>query len=912
MKHKLSYSLLLSLVVLFSFNLAQAQNISIVGPDPAHDPLLPTTAYCYDVVADDMTGITAFTMAVDVSGAGFATGSITTMPGLAGVVVNVVGDQVQLGYVGAGGGAQEVLITICVTTTDVCGADVVFAEGFFGPAPSAFALGGCGSVYTFTGLTNTLYDGTPVCGTTPDVNLACGGTIVDKPIIAADPIGLPLTYNQIAGVGSTDPVTGLYDYTPAGSECDFTSTVEVEVTNPCGNTAVCSFDVIYDQAAPVLTVPAAQTEHWNQGTQFYAASATDDGCPVPSTLTYTIEGVAGGTPVNGIGIGGTTGEITFDPDCGDVGKTFTVTVRVTDGCEFDEDSFDISVTNDLPTIVCPADVDPWMSYWGPMSLPFTAGDASDPVVVTILGVTQDAISVPVPAGMSISGTYNFGWDPDWTQAGLWVITLQVDDGCAQAICDFSVVVIDKFHLDISDVSVLPGHNATVFVSINESEEIGGMDLLITYDPTIAFLSAEPMGDLLGWEYFTYRKSMQDNCGGGCPTGVIHIIAIANMPDGVTPAESIYTPSGNIISLTFATPESFNYLNQCFHLNWGFFDCTDNTISDRSGEILFVAEDTDLLSDPGCLEGFKSDWNPVPWVNYYPGQICIIPPADDRGDINLNGIANEIADAVMFSNYFIYGPSVLHDDTIPDYFDNRVLASDVNDDGTPLTIADLVYLIRILTGDAIPYGESGESKVAPFAHAADVSFELGNEMVVSAYSPVDVGGAAFIFRHTGEIGTPIATDATSDMTIRSSDKNGELRVLVFSMEHNTIVSGANDLFTVATNGNTVELVEVQFSDAEGSLLAVNTNKIAPPTAFALLQNYPNPFNAGTEIRFALPIASDWTVGIYNVAGQLVKEFKGANEAGMVSLHWDATTASGIYFYKLTAGDFTDTKKMVLMK
>jgi hypothetical protein len=279
---------------------------------------------------------------------------------------------------------------------------------------------------------------------------------------------------------------------------------------------------------------------------------------------------------------------------------------------------------------------------------------------------------------------------------------------------------------------------------------------------------------------------------------------------------------------------------------------------------------------------------------------------------LNGIANEIADAVMFSNYFIYGPSVLHDDAPPDYFDNRVLASDVNDDGTPLTIADLVYLIRILTGDAIPYGESGEGKVAPFAHAADVSFELGDDMVVSAYSPVSVGGAAFIFRHAGEIGTPIATDATSNMTIRSSDKNGELRVLVFSMEHNTIVSGANDLFTVATNGNTVELVEVQFSDAEGSLLAVNTNKIAPPTAFALLQNYPNPFNAGTEIRFALPIASDWTVGIYNVAGQLVKEFKGANEAGMVSLHWDATTASGIYFYKLSAGDFTDTKKMVLMK
>jgi hypothetical protein len=152
-----------------------------------------------------------------------------------------------------------------------------------------------------------------------------------------------------------------------------------------------------------------------------------------------------------------------------------------------------------------------------------------------------------------------------------------------------------------------------------------------------------------------------------------------------------------------------------------------------------------------------------------------------------------------------------------------------------------------------------------------------------------------------------------MTLRSSDVNGELRVLVFSMEHNAITAGNHDLFTLPLNDNTVELVEVQFSDAEGNMLAVNTNKIAPPTAFALSQNYPNPFNAGTVISFALPVASDWSMSVYNVAGQLVKEFKGHNEAGMVNLHWDAANAaSGIYFYKLNAGDFTANKKMVLMK
>jgi hypothetical protein len=365
-------------------------------------------------------------------------------------------------------------------------------------------------------------------------------------------------------------------------------------------------------------------------------------------------------------------------------------------------------------------------------------------------------------------------------------------------------------------------------------------------------------------------------------------------------------------LTFATPSDFDYLNQCFHVSWTWFDCGDNSMSSLTGDTLFIGQHIDYVDGEWCLDPDKG-YLPLPRINFCDGIICIIPPVDDRGDINLNGIANEIADAVYYSNYFIYGPSAWGGEDDP-YYPNKVLASDVNDDGIPQTIADLVYLIRIITGDAIPYGESGEGgKIAPYVNAADVGYEVNGDMVVSAYSPVSVGGAAFVFRHTGEIGTPVLTDKAAGMTLRSSDTNGELRVLVFSMDNNAINAGSHDLFTMPLENNTIELVQVQMSDAEGNLLTVNSNKIAPPTEFALLQNYPNPFNAGTAIRFALPVASDWSVGIYNVAGQLVKEFKGSNEAGMVNLHWDAANAaSGIYFYKLTAGDFTANKKMVLMK
>ncbi|HHI02237.1 MAG TPA: T9SS type A sorting domain-containing protein, partial [candidate division Zixibacteria bacterium] len=86
----------------------------------------------------------------------------------------------------------------------------------------------------------------------------------------------------------------------------------------------------------------------------------------------------------------------------------------------------------------------------------------------------------------------------------------------------------------------------------------------------------------------------------------------------------------------------------------------------------------------------------------------------------------------------------------------------------------------------------------------------------------------------------------------------------------------------------------------------------PTEFSL-QNHPNPFNPTTEINLRLPVATDWKITIYNVAGQKIKQFNGTSETGVVTVIWDASKqASGIYLYKAEAGLFTDTKKMLLLK
>ncbi len=93
----------------------------------------------------------------------------------------------------------------------------------------------------------------------------------------------------------------------------------------------------------------------------------------------------------------------------------------------------------------------------------------------------------------------------------------------------------------------------------------------------------------------------------------------------------------------------------------------------------------------------------------------------------------------------------------------------------------------------------------------------------------------------------------------------------------------------------------------------------PTEFALDQNHPNPFNPSTVIDFALPTASKVSVNIYNVLGQVVKTLVDKElTAGYWSVTWDGTdnagniTTSGVYFYKIKAGSFQSTKKMMMLK
>jgi len=119
---------------------------------------------------------------------------------------------------------------------------------------------------------------------------------------------------------------------------------------------------------------------------------------------------------------------------------------------------------------------------------------------------------------------------------------------------------------------------------------------------------------------------------------------------------------------------------------------------------------------------------------------------------------------------------------------------------------------------------------------------------------------------------------------------------------------------------IEVIPATFASGQdlGWLLSGSFDKgddfASLPSDFGLFGNYPNPFNASTVISYELPVTGTVTLKVYNLLGEKVATLlDGEQEPGCRSVSWDASeVSSGLYFYKLTAGDFSETRRMMLVK
>jgi len=632
------------------------------------------------------------------------------------------------------------------------------------------------------------------------------------------------------------------------------------------------------------------------------------------------------------------------------------------------------IRNISPTVQCPvASVGP-IIFGDPVSIPgfsYNDPDASPgPYTFSVVSMEKDG-NPAVPTNLPSFAGDTFNWltsNANQDDVGLWEFCVQVHDGANNSTntCCFTVEVIAQVPVVCFEfgcvIDVLTGSTVCVPLTINNIDpclELGGFDLLFTYDASVLTVQGlEMVGsglDAADWECLTYRIVSTN-------PALIRIVAIADMNNSNQHPDTLCL-DGLLANVCFKVTHDQNAGCQSAHIQWYWNDCGDNTASDPTGNILYIITNPDgnppyaggdpiagingggiisnscnidaqLATMEGGINGpdafpcpnpdtTKPD--PVEALCFINGKIKIICPGDidDRGDINLNGLAYEIADAVLYSNYFISGPSVFTINVA-----GQTAASDVNADGTPLTVADLVYLIRVITGDALPIAGDllgGGPKVTA-GQLLVTSAQQGANVTVSAKSDADLGAGLFVFNYSGsDIAGVSAMGRASSMDVSWKAEGGQLRVLVLPRmsgsqadQRQLVAAGNGPILNITTHGATVELVSVEAATFMGAELETQMEAKVLPTQFALKQNFPNPFNPSTSLAIDFPAASEYKLTIYNIAGQVVKTFQGNAEAGTTTIRWDAKdnrgsqVATGVYFYSVEAGAFKDVKKMVLMK
>lgn len=131
--------------------------------------------------------------------------------------------------------------------------------------------------------------------------------------------------------------------------------------------------------------------------------------------------------------------------------------------------------------------------------------------------------------------------------------------------------------------------------------------------------------------------------------------------------------------------------------------------------------------------------------------------------------------------------------------------------------------------------------------------------------------------------------------------------------NIIVDPNGNIFIAGVSESTYhdnQHCVIKYSDVTG--ITPITGEM--PKEYNLSQNYPNPFNPSTKIRFSLPQSADVKLTVFDITGKVVAELANGNfNAGTYEADWNAAMlSSGTYFYRLTAGRYTETKKMILVK
>ena len=300
----------------------------------------------------------------------------------------------------------------------------------------------------------------------------------------------------------------------------------------------------------------------------------------------------------------------------------------------------------------------------------------------------------------------------------------------------------------------------------------------------------------------------------------------------------------------------------------------------------------------------------------------------RGKRNLSLDATNVAD-LMRCVYLVAGVAV---PKVVDWF-----GLDLDQSGA-FDALDLQAVLAIWRGTgtllASASGElASEAKVELSYEAVD---KANANLMVSLENNGILNMGVFRVKYDTEkyvLGDASATGRLEDLTVVShnNEAEGEYSIVVVNVNGRPIVSGTGVILTIPVSAvgekfdgiGEISLLSAGFESSVTTELSREALalKVALPKAFALSQNFPNPFNPSTTIAFDIPEGKEVSVrlNVYNMRGQLVRTLVNELKSeGSYQIQWDGTdnygrrVSSGVYFYRITTGEFSQTRKMVILK